>query len=394
MRRIAVTAATALLLTVAAFGQDRYRSLLPTDEAVGRHGLVRKWYAFAPVDGVREKIERAAVVGTQVHLQTNASRVHVLDGESGKLLWSAQMGVPVPGQYGSAINSKSVYVINGSRLYRLNREDGSQLWSIKLPQAANTAPAADEERVMVSTVDGRVYVFDQDTHKVIWFYQSGGTISMPALLLDDKIACASQDGVMYVFQTSSRNPTLRYQTDAPVSAPLGAWGRTVLVPSQDYHLYSVDVRSGALMWRYSAGGPIYRPVTVIDDDVFVVPDELGLHLVNAESGERKWLNPRAADFVVASAGRVYAADKIGQLLVLDRASGRLVSQWDTHQFDFRVRNDANDRLYLATANGLVVCLHEKANKQPLEHKKALPPPPAGRDEKRKPAGKAAGVVAP
>jgi outer membrane protein assembly factor BamB len=386
MRRTVLSAGAVLLLATAAIGQERFNRQLPTDETAGRYGLVRQWYSFAPVDGVREKIETVSVVGTQVHLLTNASRIHVLDGERGKLLWTAQMGRPIPGQFGSAINSSSVFVINGATLYRLNREDGSQLWAQRLPQAANAAPAADEKRVMVSTADGRIYVYDQDTHRVNWFYQTNAPVSMPATLLDEKIVCASQDGTCYVFQASNRNPTLRFTTDAPVSAPLGAWGRVVLIPSQDYHVYAVDVRTGAINWRYSAGAPIYRALTVIENDVFVAPDELGLHLVSAETGQRRWLQPRGADFVASSTNRVYATDKFGQLLILDRANGRLVAQWDTHDFDFRVRNEVNDRVYLVASNGLVVCLREKANKEPVVHKKVEAPPPG--DERRKAAEKA------
>ncbi len=375
-QRLAVSIAALLTCATAAVAQNRPRNLLPSDEVAARYGLVRKWYGFAPVDGVRERVQSVTAIGDQLHVQTNASQIHALDAESGKLLWSAQLGIPIPGQFGSAITSKSVFALNGSKLYRLNRQDGSQLWSVRLPQAPNAAPAADEERVLVSTADGRIYVYNTDTHTVNWFYQTNAAVSMPATLLDDKIACASEDGMMYVFQTSSRNPTIRFKTDAPISAPMAAWGRTVLVPSRDFNLYSVDVRSGETLWRYSCGGEIRRPVTVIENDAYVAPDGLGMHALRAESGERKWLNPRAADFVVASKNRVYAADKLGQLLILDRANGRLLATWDTHNFDWRVRNEVNDRLYLVTTSGLVVCLHEKANKDPVEHRKVLPPPPA------------------
>ncbi len=373
--------------------QQKLSSILPTEETAARHGLVRQWYGFAPVDGVREVVQRAMVVGNQVHLQTNASRIHVMHGETGKVLWSAQLGLPIPGQFGSAVNSDSVFVINGSELYRLSREDGSMLWSLRLPQAANAAPAADEGRVMVSTLDGRVYIYNIHSKELMWFYQTGGSVSMPAALLDDKIACASQDGKMYVFQSASRNPMFRYETDKPVSAPMSVWGRYVLIASQDFNVYSVDVRTGDTAWRYSSGSDIRQPLTIIENDVFVTPEGSGLHVIDAETGpvagRPKWWHPRAEDFVTASANRVYATDKFGQLLTLDRSNGRQLGIWDTHNFDYHVRNESNDRLYLATKTGMVVCLREKENKQPVEHKKVLPPSPAGIDVRKPAAGKAA-----
>ena len=66
--------------------QENLRQILPTDEAAARHGLVRRWYAYAPVDGIREVVQRMTVIGTQVHLQTSASRLHLLDSETAKVL--------------------------------------------------------------------------------------------------------------------------------------------------------------------------------------------------------------------------------------------------------------------------------------------------------------------
>lgn len=387
VHRVSTSILCLVLVAGTATAQENMRQLLPTDEAAARHGLVRRWYAFAPIDGIREAVQRVTVAGTQVHLQTSSSRIHVFDSETGKQLWSAQMGPPIPGQFGSAINSKSVFAINGSTLYRLSREDGAQLWSVRLPQVPNAAPAADEERVMVSTTDGRMYVYNVNTKEIVWYYQTNAPISMPASLLDDKIACASQDGKLYIFQPGSRNPLLRYSTGKPVSAPMAVWGRTVLLPSQDFYVYAVDVRTGDTMWRYSSGNEIRRELTVIDNDVFVTPEDSGMHVLDAENGtNRKWWHPRANEFVAASKNRVYASDKYRQLLVLDRATGRQLSTWDTHLFDFRVHNESTDRVFLVTKSGLVVCLHEKENKEPLLHEKLQPPPPAG-IEIKKPSGK-------
>src|SRR4029077_12382450 len=130
--------------------------------------------------------------------------------------------------------------------------------------------------------------------------------------------------------------------------PLAVWGRTVLLPSQDFNLYSVDVRTGDTLWRYSSGSEIRRPVSVIDNDVYLAPDDGGLHAVNAETGAKLWRHPRAQDFVAASASRVYAADRLGQLMILDRSNGRQLAAWNTNQFDFRARNESTDRIFLVT----------------------------------------------
>src|SRR5262245_36929954 len=102
MRRLALLSTCLWVLVGPALAQVNLGQSLPTDQAAARYGLTRRWYAFAPVDGLRESIQRVTVVENQLHLQTNSSRIHVLDCETGKLLWSAQMGNPTPGQFGSA----------------------------------------------------------------------------------------------------------------------------------------------------------------------------------------------------------------------------------------------------------------------------------------------------
>jgi outer membrane protein assembly factor BamB len=365
--------------TASAF--DNLKQLLPSDQVLARYGLARGWYTNAPVDGVRETVQIVSVVGDQLHLQTNASRIHAVSTESGKVLWTAQVGIPIRGQFGSATNSNSVFVINGSQLFRLDRENGAILWSLRLPSAPNAAPVADEDRVMVNTLDGRIIVYNVNTKELIWYYQTNGPISMPATILDEKIACASEDGKMYVFQVASRNPLVRFQTGAPISAPLGSWGRSLLVPSQDFNLYAVDIRNGDTLWRYSSGSEIRRAVSVVDNDVFLAPEEGGLHAVNAETGERLWRHPRGIQFVAASKSRVYAADRMGQLLILDRSNGRQIAAWNTNQFEFRARNENTDRIYLVTKAGFIVCLHEPANKEPLIHEKVMPAPAPGLNAK-------------
>ena len=155
------------------------------------------------------------------------------------------------------------------------------------------------------------------------------------------------------------------------------WGRLVLLPSEDSNLYAVDIRKEDTSWRFTFGTEIRRPISVIENQVFVSPEDGELHVLNAEDGRELWRYPRAQQFVAASANRVYVGDKYGRLLILDRSGGRTLGLWDTHNFDFRVLNESNDRLFLATRTGLVVCCHEKENKEPVVHMKVLPPPAPG-----------------
>jgi hypothetical protein len=82
-------------------------------------------------------------------------------------------------------------------------------------------------------------------------------------------------------------------------------------------------------------------------------------------------NPDAERFLAANPKFVYAADKSGRLLVLDRGLGTQLSSYDTREFAFPIANEMNDRLFLAANNGLIVCLHDKEYDKPYLHQKQL-----------------------
>ena len=81
-------------------------------------------------------------------------------------------------------------------------------------------------------------------------------------------------------------------------------------------------------------------------------------------------NPDADRFLAANPKFVYAADRSGRLLVLDRARGHKLSGYDTHFFHVPVINEVTDRIYLAANSGLIVCLHDKDYATPYRQRRA------------------------
>src|SRR5207248_5536007 len=107
----------------------------------------------------------------------------------------------------------------------------------------------------------------------------------------------------------------------------------------------------------------------LDEDVYVAIDRAGLYRVRRSNGAEVWRNDDAARFLSANKKFVYAADRHGRLLVLDRARGTTLSTYDgTRDFVFPVQNDLTDRLYLAAHNGLIICLHDRDAETPLAMK--------------------------
>jgi hypothetical protein len=169
-------------------------------------------------------------------------------------------------------------------------------------------------------------------------------------------------------------------TDGPILAPPGRYEDTAYVGAKDSNVYAVNTDTGRVSWRFTAGTPIVRQPVATEKDVYVVAERLGLARVDRATGEPAWRLPfngvnyptnRAADrFLAANPKFVYASDPSGRLLVLDRATGTLLSSYPgTRDFTVALSNGVNDRVYLAAHNGLVMCLHDRDFPEPYRHTK-------------------------
>ena len=82
-------------------------------------------------------------------------------------------------------------------------------------------------------------------------------------------------------------------------------------------------------------------------------------------------------FLACSAGRVYGVNAGGDLAIMDRRSGQVLSTLPIPSHPVRMVNDQTDRIYLATETGAVICLRETMQDKPIhfrelqEEKKAV-----------------------
>jgi hypothetical protein len=125
---------------------------------------------------------------------------------------------------------------------------------------------------------------------------------------------------------------------------------------------------GDILWRQSLDEAIAQQPVVIGDVVYVVTELSGIHQLNVENGDQNWFVPGVRQFVSAGKGRIYVSDDVGRILVLDAATGRQVDSLALEGYQVKFTNSQNDRIYLATDNGLLHCLRETALAEPIVHR--------------------------
>ena len=105
----------------------------------------------------------------------------------------------------------------------------------------------------------------------------------------------------------------------------------------------------------------------------------------------QWRQPQADEYLAASKRLLFAADRWGNVLCLDRQKGTILNTWDTRNWALRIPNEYNDRLYLLNHDGQVLCLHDHDKEYDKPFKHNAPPPAKGpakpkADMDEKPAG--------
>jgi len=370
--------------------------LIPTRTALDRLGLERQWFGVIPLVET-ERLLKISIGGDLLFAQTSYAMVHTYDAETGRLLWSAQIGERTGFARGVASNSFAVFVSNADIFYALDKQTGRTIWKQKLGVIPTSSPACDEHRAMLGLRTGKIYAFnlklkDEKGKESIltapteaWNWQTGGPMLTRPLPAEQVVAFGSTDGKGYVVMAFESTPLYRISTGGPIGQGLGGFGtRTLLIPSADNNLYGVDLFTAKLFWTFPSGAPIEQEPMVSDQDIYVINSVGNLSVLDPATGVPRWTtSTQGGELISVSATKVYLRSDNLDLFVVDRKTGRtLVNPDETllraglnlRDYDLNIVNRFNDRLYFATPSGLVVCLREAGQPQPrpLKDPKALP----------------------
>jgi outer membrane protein assembly factor BamB len=381
--------------------------LIPTRTALERLGLERQWFGVIPLVE-SERLMRISMSGDRLFAQTDYAMVHAFDSESGRLLWSAQVGERTGFARGVTSNSFAVFVTNANIVHALEKQTGRPIWKQNLNTIPTSPPACDENHVAVGLTSGRVIAFnlkirDQKGNESIlrapsqaWAWTTGGPVLTRPLPASQFFAFGSSDGKAYVVAASEWTSLYRISTGGPIGEGLGAYGtRTLLIPSGDNNLYGVDLLTSRVLWAFPSGAPIDQEPLVADSDVYTINTAGNLSVIDPNTGEPRWTSSTQGGRLAAISGtKLFLRSYNLDLFLMDRKTGRmLVDPGETHiraglnlrEFDLDVVNRFNDRMYFATSSGLIVCMRETGHPQPrlLRDPNALPfgyvPPEGVRD---------------
>lgn len=430
MKKLLIVTALAAAVASPLTAQDPARLYtnpnVPAREALDRLRLQAAWAAVVPTDGRRDGLYSVQMAprdkGLDLLVQTRSGGIHCYDANTGLLRWSTRVGTPYHVSQPLAYNGESVFAINNIDLFALDRATGQAQWDYELPSGAAAAPGVDADQLYLSLTNGRVVTYAlpnlADWAKMVRQGKAPGMagtveaararagidlaavgplsgvheslrvahpgpqplerfsfipdegVRLPPVVARDRVVLLGAGGaIMAVTKTAPKVAWRPVYTRGRIQVPAGQHDETAYVASEDFTTYAISAVNGRVFWRYGAGGPPLERPAALDEDVFVAAARSGLARVDRGSGEERWRNEDATRFLASNMKFVYAADRTGRLLVLDRARGTTLSTYDcARDFVVPVQNDLTDRVYLAANNGLIVCLHDRDTATPLAMK--------------------------
>jgi len=357
-------------------------SLLSQRELV-QYDLDRVWWGQATVDPHRDRIVHLSLDEINLYALSTSGIITAFNNETGKKLWSTQLGRGNNINYPPVSNSKYVFITVGMSLFSIDRLTGEVDWELKLPNSASTSPTVDDDMIYVGTLKGRVYAWDLNKLKELsdesklpawregairWTYQTGDTINTPPIVTSRALLFASQDGSLYSVTINNRQLVFQFETDAPISASLAEFGKSIYLASEDQNLYCLNILNGIVRWRIRTSFPLRKPVTVLDDNVYLSSQKNGLFELSAMTGQEKWWQPLGSTFISLSPTRVYASDELGNLLVLSRTDGAVLSAVPLRKFQIKLMNEQTDRIFCSSESGLIMCLRQSDLPFPVRFK--------------------------
>lgn len=371
-------------------------SVVPTRTALSRLGLERQWINVAPIAGT-ERILKIGRGKDLLVVLTNLAMLHVYDAETGRPLWSAQIGESSRAALGASENSYAVFVTSANIMTALDRKTGRVIWRENLDTLPSSASVANDDQVLVGMSSGMVHCYNlrekqekgpdkiREKPELAWKLATGGEVRTRPLLADQFVCIGSSDGKVSVDMVSDATPLFRVVTGGPIGRDMASYGtRTLLIPSADQSLYAVDVFTSKISWVFPSGAPIEQGPIVAREEIFVINDAGGLTVLDPKTGVPRWTTSTDSGRLLgASPTKVYLFSQDNDLMIVDRASGKLLQDpaatyqragLNLRDFELSFPSRFDDRLYMATPSGVIVCLREIGQNSPalLRDPKAEP----------------------
>ena len=313
--------------------------------------------------------------GDVIYAASENGTVVAVELESGNVIWRNRLDDT---QLTGGVGAGGGLVVVGSRdaeVLALDQNSGDIVWIGQVSSEVVAQPIANDEIVVVQTVDDKVAALNNDTGEQRWIYESTqppltlrGT-SRPVFTPADTVVAgfsngtlvsvAADDGV-WRWEERVAVPEGRYDIDRviDIDGDLVLDGDRILASSYQGNLIALDVVTGRIVWGLQDASS-YHGLTQGFGNLYFCNDESHVVAVRDNSEDIVWTNEdlqhRGITAPTAITNYIAVADFEGYVHLLSQIDGRIVGRTQVDSDGVRANLLANQgRLIIYGNSGRLV----------------------------------------
>jgi len=335
-------------------------------------GLETAWSTFVRVDPARGRLATLQMTAGVLLAQTDRGTLQAIHPESGRTLWTADVGNATYETMPPSANEKFVAVTNGSTLYVFDRASGATLWQHRVSGSPCAGTAMSDTRVYVPLDNGLVeaYLLERAEGRELYdgipkrYSGSGGAVAAP-VIVGKRCNWGVAQGFVYSSEETFKDLVqFRFRVDDKLSVGPTVIGPMVYAASRRGTVFALDGTTGAEIWRFSLGTSVSHPLTTIDGEFYVVSELGDMVRLNPRFGRQHWYGRGVKAILAAGTDHLYHTDLAGRLTVRSVATGGVLGAVAAVGFDLPCYNMETDRIYLASSRGVVQALRPQGSQSP------------------------------
>jgi len=223
-------------------------------------------YAYNVLKGEKKWKAKGAPISTglilfdeQVIAADDHGRVTAFDMESGKIIWTRELGDHVGVKSTPALIGNRLFVADDAgHVSAVSATDGRLIWTAETGFPSYASLAADDEYVYVPTTRGRFVALAVDDGREVWRYDVGDvTVQLSAAAVgEQEIVFGGSDGLVRSVGREDGVVIWTSEVQAAVSAPPLITGNTVYVGTMRSKLLALAREDGRVSWETKLDGRI------------------------------------------------------------------------------------------------------------------------------------------
>ncbi len=339
-RFLSFVALVAALAACSPFGDDNTPPPSPLVNFNATAAYLPLWSANVG-KGDDDNYLRFAVASDQGRLFTTDVNGNVLatNAVDGKRIWRTQLNKAITS--GVGMGAGLVFVgDNTGALYALDEHTGNLRWQVTLENQALATPEAQNNVVLVKTVDDEVYALNAQNGKTLWTFANAA----PQMILrfgstpkiaGDKVVIGTADGKVFVLSLADGTILWQQQLATPQGTteaqqmvdvdvnPVMEEGNIYIATYQG-NIASLQLDTGVTNWQKNLSS--YTGIALGKDNLFITDANSHIWMFSKADGSVTWQQDELAyrDITAPALSDQYVivGDAEGYLHVLSRSTGQ------------------------------------------------------------------------